>query len=144
MNPCVINSEYYWLRRLVSFHRDKVRHLMCHLVWLNTLIMLLHFLSITQSFLYTTSIIFAKVITRFILLWYLSTKLWTISFFATFPNFFHIFFFIISNTFKLSLISLVEFFLPNCCFKCNFITKKYNFCNKDKKISQDYCLQKMF
>ena len=53
-------------------------------------------------------------------------------------------FFIINNTFRLSLISLVEFVLPRCCFTCNFITKNYNFCNKQQKFFQDHSIKKTF
>ena len=81
--------------------------------------MLLHFLSITHSFLYTNLISIAKVITRFILLCHLFTKLIiskTLLFFSAFPNFFHKCFLhhVMNNTFKLSLISLLEFVFPHC------------------------------
>ena len=92
MNPCVINSKQYWLRYLVSFQWHKLTHLVCHLVWLNILIMLLHFLSMSQSFLYTNLISLVKVITRFVLLCQLSTKLLFIKQFRFSPHsqmFFH-------------------------------------------------------
>ena len=79
--------------------------------------MLLHFLSITQSFLCTNLISIAKVITRFILLRQLSTKslfLKHICFFPPFQTSFTNVFFIMNNTFKLSLISLLEFVFPHC------------------------------
>ena len=88
--------------------------------------MLLHFLSITHSFLYTNLISIAKVIIRFMLLCQLSTKWLFVKQFRFSPPFQSSFtnvFFIINNTFKLSLISLLEFVFPHCCFKYNSITK---------------------
>ena len=79
--------------------------------------MLLHFLSITQSFLYTNLISIPKVITKFILLRQLSTKLLFLKHFCFSPPFqtsFTNVFFIMNNTFKLSLISLLEFVFPHC------------------------------
>ena len=78
--------------------------IICHLAWLNTLIMLWHFLSITHSFLYTNLISIAKVITRFMLLCQLSTKWLFVKQFRFSPPFqtsFTNVFFIINNTFKL-------------------------------------------
>ena len=106
------------MSKLLNTTKPSSIYLICHLVWLNTLIMLLHFLSIiTQSFLYTNLISIVKVITRFILLHQLSTKLLFLKHFCFSPPFqtsFTNVFFIMNNTFKLSLISLLEFVFPHC------------------------------
>ena len=109
--------QKFWilLRHLVSFHRDKILNLPSSLIKYIDNVITLSFHN--SLLLYTNLISIAKVITRFILLCQLSTKLWFLKHFCFSPPFqtsFTNVFFIMNNTFKLSLISLLEFVFPHC------------------------------